>query len=319
MVRLPAPRITFLTGVLLALAAVAAAVLTWLALRPEAVPLAHAPYVSHRTAMKAVFCPAHVQGYVSRQAPGFLKAVPGIPKLSSTQPISGRVDWVHYLPLELTLLFEARTPGRLDVAFLIQEHEDGPSYARLLNNSPFFRYLRPIRFEGALRPQRENVLLAGGSVSVVDYPGGSPAPTRRLDKATGTHFFELLVDNADGTADEFHAALAAAHPQARGVQAFDALHDFWPAVDRLRFTADLVADDRFEMHIEAGWRPETEAGVRAQALDALDAAGVAVAAHLANAHGFRLTHTIEPAADGVTGAGALTGFESLLRRALGHD
>jgi hypothetical protein len=311
-----------ITAGIVAAAALAAVVLTWLALRPAPTSLAHNAHLTPNTAMRAVFCPARVQPYVSRLAPGVLKAVPGIPRLSSAQPRTGRLDWIHYLPHEMTFLFSQDQPDDVTLTLFVRENIDGPDFARIVNDSPFFHYLFPLRWtpprlraDGAglaargAQPLPDSVRTAAGDI----WPAFQPPATRA---PSGTHLLEITADNCNGVLLEVHGAIDRAHPASSGVGALAPLLDAWPGVERLHVTADLVGDDRLDMRLEFILRPDLAPDRRHTVESLIEDAAAAMSGHLRAAHGFLLEWTVSAGGRQLECACRLTGFEGPLRAAL---
>lgn len=312
-----------ITAGIVVAAAVAAAVLTWLALRPAPTPLAHAAHLTPNTAMRVVFCPARAQTYVSKLAPGVLKAVPGIPRLSSAQPRTGRLDWIHYLPHEMAFLFSQDQPEAVTLALFVRENQEGPDFAPIVNDSPFFAYLHPLRWTPPrLRADGAAGLIAQGALPL---PGAVRTAAERVWPAfqtpathapTGNHLLEITADNRNGVLYEVHGAIDGAHPASNGMAALSPLLDAWPAVERLHAAAGLTGEDLVEMNLEftlrAGLPPEARHTVESLVEDA----AAAMADHLRAAHGFLFEWTVTPVDGAVACACRLSRFEEPLRRAL---
>jgi hypothetical protein len=312
-----------LTGAVIITAALVAIALTWYALGGSSIALRHEPYVNEATAIRAVFCPARVQDYVSRFTPGQVRAVTGLAKLNTAYRRLGNYDWLNYLPLEFTFLFAQTSPLALEATLFVQEHPNGPAFAPVLNPSPFFRFLRAFEWlPPQLAKDDKGYLVAAGRVHVppptqeyvgVQWPAFSPLET---NAPSGQSLFELVADNTNGVLTELQGALEAAHPASGGLQALRPLHKLWPLIEKLHFTADLVEDDHIAMRAEVTLPAHATTEQRQAAVDSLEAAAYAMAAHVQQAHGFQLHATANATTTGAEAAVHLRGFQALLERAL---
>ena len=307
----------------MAIAAGLASVLTWYALGTR-ITLRHEAYVNEATAVRAVFCPATVQDYVSRFTPGAVNAVSGLSKLNTAYSRLGNYDWVHYLPLEFTFLFAQTSSLALDATLFVQEHPNGPPFAPVLNSMGFFRFLTAFAWNPPqLREDGDGYLVARGRIPlappVQDYIGAQ-WPSFHLPETvepSGDHLLELTADNRNGVMAELHLALDSAHPSSRGLGALVALHNIWPYMQALHFTAGLVEDDHVAMHAEVALSPTVSLAERQVVTEGLEAAALGMEAHLREVHGFTLVYALTPASSAVEVELHMRGFQRLLERARG--
>jgi hypothetical protein len=311
------------TGIIVAAAGIIAAALTaWYLFYRPLPGISHATHLTPSTAIRVVLQPARVQGYVSRLAPTATRYVKGIPRLTSMQPGPIRLDWIHTLPYEFTLLFAQDAADFQTVLLFVKENPDGRNFAGVLNDSSLFRDLRAVDWPShRVRADKSGALLASGSLVIPEdtqaaveaaWPRIVPA---RIPEVEGDHFLEIAADNGNGALMEIHGALAAAYGPWGGPELQQALRAAWPAIDNLRLSADLEEDDRLAFTL----RVQT---VREDARDSVQAAATQFAAEveawLRDEEGFVFsgeTKWTDPYT--LTGHYRLTGFEPNLRRALG--
>lgn len=315
------PKHVILAGIIAA-AALLAGGLTWYALRGEHVVMRHETYVNEATVIRAVWCPPRVQHYVSRFVPAAFELVPAVPRLSSAQARTGRLDWLHHLPLEFTFLFAQTSPLAHEVTLFAQANPDGPAFAPIINDSGFFYFLNAIQWTP---PRLSNgpagYLVAHGPMPVPQHtqdavgpiwPGFQPPDT---PTPSGDHFFEFVADNSNGALAELHGALDTAHSYAAGLAALQALYELWPHTSRLHFIADLAGDDHIQMRASVFLMSPRDPGQAMAPRAALEAAGEAMAAHLQSVHGFSLEQAVRESGDMLSADYHLRGFQPLLERA----
>ena len=276
----------------------------------------HNDFLAPDTAVRAVTQPAKIQGYISGLAPTATRFVSGIPRLSSTQPKGMRIDWVHTLPHEFTLLFDQQAPEALGVALFVSEHPESNDFAGVVNGSAFFGDLRFVQWTPPqLLTKDGGVLVARGAISVpvpvqervaTAWPGYVPLEAPPI---SGKHLVEIAVDNRNGALMEIHGALMRAYRAWGDVQLHEDLMAIWPDILRANVTADLTQDDELTIHVHAECVSQPESVP--ETIDAL-------------AHDLATLGSLQ--LDGSThwethltaqGHYRVSGFESRLRRALG--
>ncbi len=311
------------TAAVLAAAAIAAAWLTYRTVfHRGTTALSHEAFVTANTAARIVFCPGHVQGYVSRLAPEVLRIVPAVPRLSSVAPRSKRLDWLHYLPVEFTFLVSQDAAGQLDFVLFSRENPEGPDFLDVINDSDFFAATYPVQWAQPRAAREGNdALRAAGVVYLPDavaersmqlWPDYRSA---RVDAASGAHFLEIVTDNRNGILYELHGAIAAMRGDA-GVTALEPLLEVWPAVASLQFTADLAGDNAIGMSAVLVCQPGSGASGLSRISERLMAAGDAIAGVLRSDPGLDFVHEVQTSGQRIEAHMTLSGFEPMLRAAL---
>lgn len=307
----------------LAAAAVVAGWLTWRSVfYRDTTTLSHEAFVTANTAARIVFCPGHVQDYVSRLAPEVLRIVPAVPRLSSLAPRAKRLDWVHYLPIEFTFLVSQEAAGRLDIVLFAKENTEGPDFLDVLNDSDFFAATYPVSWlQSHATREGSDALRAAGTIYLPEavaahgmelWPDYHPT---RAGAASGAHFLEIVADNRNGVLYELHGAVAATRAD-EGVAALDPLLEVWPAVESFQFTADLAGDNAIRMSARITCNDNTEASDLERVRERLMAAGDALAEVLRSGPGFAFEYELQTLDERMEARMTLSGFEPLLRSAL---
>ena len=279
-------RMRLVTVALVALAAVIAATLTIIYLLFPPVPgPEHDRWLMPNTALRVVLQPSRAQHYITRLAPTATRFIQGVPRLSSTQGRALRIDWIHALPHEITLLVARPRAERLDTRLVVRERPASESMAAVLNHSGFFRALRVAAWNRSrLAPAADNVLVAEGRVPLAhrDPPPMEPFDPPALE--TG-HLFEIAGVNGGGVPALFHEALVRAYGAYAGAAAHETLHASLGGVDRFRFTADLAAPDTLEMALDIACTDAAGLGAVAEAVRLVEAS---TRTRLLQQEGFRL-------------------------------
>lgn len=281
----------------------------------------HEPWMVQDTAVRAVLKPVLVQSYVSSLAPAGSSLIPGIPKVSSLQRTPFRTEWIHKMPFEFTFLFDQRSPDQMGVLLYVREHPASESFDGLVNDSGFFYALHPIRWERT-RMARESGghLLASGVLPIPaetrdavsrSWPNYAPLDASPV---TGRHFIEIAVNNQNGALMEMHGALMRAVTPWADAAMQQAMYAAWPAIESAVLTADLEGDDNLVFQIEIRC---LESGSSDAVEEVFTQSVRAIREYLESRYGFRLSGFAETEGAFVRGDYALSGFEPLLRRALG--
>jgi len=286
--------------------------------------ISHQSFLAQDTAVRVVIKPPRVQSYVTSLAPVATRFVKGVPKFTSLQQFSFRTEWIHKMPFEFTLLLDQRSPDFLGVLLYVQENPASESFAGLVDDSDFFRALRPIRWEHARMMRRDTgQLTASGTLPIPvgtrdavssSFPNYVPFDAPPV---TGRHFVEIAVNNQNGSLMELQGALAGLVDVLNAPDLEEEMKRLWVAVKSVRLTADLIADDRLSLNMEIACGNTQDADAAAELMwkttDAADA-------YLNNRFGFRLegSSSTYPSEEATAfGNFALTGFEKRLRNALG--
>lgn len=284
--------------------------------------VSHERFLVPDTAVRAVVKPVLVQHYVSSLAPAGTRFIKGVPKVTSMQQFSFRTEWIHKMPFEFTFLLDQRSPDFQGVTLFIQEHPSAESFEELVNDDMFFRTLHPVQWKSeTMMRQGRNDLIALGTLPVPVWTRDAVSDTFPnyvpLDppSVSGKHFVEIAVNNRNGALMELQGAL----PGLVGVLDDPGLEErmrhAWGSVGSARFTADLGAEDRLDMHIEI-LCGNTEQAFEAATI--LQEAAQRIQTYLNGRFGFTLEGTAHPLEDGTAhGDYILTGFENRLRRAVG--
>lgn len=309
---------------LCAAGALASAAITWYYLRYgfDQKP-AHAAYVGPDTSLRLMLRPARLQRIVSRAAPDGLKILPAAPRLTSTMGRPQRMDWLHYLPYEVTALLAQEAPETLALTFFVNENPSGPDFAGVLNSAGFFGGAsRPISWSGNLRPGAGPGMAAEGALHLSQptqttlqglWPG--PGPAARLPEPAARFLAELSADNRHGVLLAAHATLGDALGPVFGDRETDRrLREAWAEVAELRLIARLAGRDQviFTLTAEA-----SDPGGANAVRDAARAAAESAAAYLERAHGMAFSGEIAVRGATVSGEYLLDGLETRIERAFG--
>lgn len=280
----------------------------------------HERYMAPGTYVRLSLQPARAQRYVSRLAPTATRFITSVPKVTSLQSRAFRVDWIHTLPYEFSLLFASVLPEETSVILFVNTVPEDAAFPGEFNQSPFFRDARRMAQmewdRPALALAEKNVHLAAGRIFMprsTGAPQGLVGLDERPPRWRGKHLLELSAVNRDGALAALHAALISGSNYGIADMDHAALMTAWSAIDELHLTGDLIRDDLIEFALTvhcAQDRPEHVANAAEMA-----AAGVAEALarqrfRFEGSGGWR---------DAFTYAAQyrLTGFEPALRRALG--
>mgnify|MGYP006280045093 CR=1 FL=1 len=310
-------RMRLVSVALVALAAVIAATMTIVYLLFPPVPRpAHEPWLMPNTALRIVLQPSRAQHYITKLAPTATRFIKGVPRLSSTQGRALRIDWIHALPHEMTLLVARPRPEELRVRLVVRERPESESMAAVLNHSGFFRALRFAAWDRArLVPENGHFLAAQGRVALPTHvpPLEQRFPPPELD--TG-HLFEIAGTNRGGVPALFHEELVRTYGAYAGQDAHEAVQWSLDGVRRFRFTADLAAPDTLGLRLEIACSGARGLQAAAEAAHLVEEA---VRARLLDEEGFRLEGAAAPVSETELRATyTLTGFEPQLSRALGN-
>ena len=281
----------------------------------------HERYLEPGVLARASLQPARAQRYVSRLAPTATRFITTVPKVTSLQARAFRVDWVHTLPYEFTLLFASAPPGETSVMLFVNTLPEDTGFPQEFNQSSFFRDARrmaQIEWDReSLALVEKHVYTATGRISLP--PGGGAAQTlstldERPPQWTGNHLVECSAVNRNGALAALHAALISGGNYGLADEDHAALMGAWSAIEQIQLTGDLVRDDLIEFTLTVRCSQERPDHV-AYAAEMI-AAGAADT--LARRHGFLLEGGGDWR-DPRTYAAQyrLSGFESALRRALG--
>ena len=321
--RLPLPsRERLLQVFLVALAVLVALLITvWYLYWATPGRRSHERYLEPGVFVRASLQPARAQRYVSRLAPTATRFITTVPKVTSLQPRAFRVDWVHTLPYEFTLLFASVLPGETGVALFVNTVPEDTGFPQEFNQSPFFRDARRM---AQIEWDRESLALVEKHVHTatgriyLPRTGGAAQTLSALDERpprwTGKHLVECSAVNRNGALAALHTALISGGNYGLADEDHAALMGAWSAIAQIHFTGDLVRDDLIEFTLTVRCTRDRPDHV-AYAAEMI-AAGAADT--LARRHRFHLEGGGEWR-DPRTYAARyrLSGFEPALRRALG--
>ncbi len=262
--------------------------------------------------------PARIQRYISSMAPFGTRLISTVPRLQSTQHGPIRVDWVHVLPYEFTLMLH----GDIEVTLFVNQHPDGPHFSEVLNASGFFRDFRLVNWTPPrLQPKEEGVCLASGNLAVTEetretilsiWPEVMLSAAPLLDNR---HLLGAVCNNNNGALMLLHEAAVAAYGPWGGQDLHEALREASRWVRELQLTGELSGSNEliFDLYVIFG-DDSGEPLERAAAL-----LKDAIARHLREKFGFEFEGSEEWVnATTFEGRYFLRGFEPDLRRALGN-
>lgn len=307
------------------LMAIIAGVITWVYFF-YATPgkIRHDAFMGSGTAARLMLQPYLVQRYISSLAPAGTRFIKGVPQLSSMQGGPIRINWIHRLPYEITLLVkEQAEEDALGAAFFVNVRPEPNDFMEALNESSFFHDVRFAEWRPNRVVQKQpGVLMTQGDILVpqdtqavvaAQWPEARAIPPPPL---SGKHLLEFSADNENGVLMQWYGAVIAAYPRLVD----DALHQLMvPSlllVRELNVTGDLVKADEVRFYVEVvcdgGNQP-------ALVEDALNGVADWLGARVMAIHHFSFSgHVGWRNAFTLTGDFALTGFEGVLQRALGE-
>lgn len=272
----------------------------------------HEEYLTGDTVFRLVTQPAMEQGYISSLTNAATKYITRIPRFTSMQARAFRVDAIHTLPYELSLLIDTPPGAPPKATLFMNTIPESEGFISEANQPGFLGALGFVSWGGrGFDAPSEHVFLAKGEFNapaLTAQPPGIPPPLAL------EHFAELSADNRSGVLEMFHVALL----QSGGAFIDPALHDallaLWPSVSFVQGHMDREADD--DMSI--GATIELAGGADQNAALAL-----LQQAHMILAEWF-LTHDVQWEgrweAEGplkIFGECHLRGFEQHIRRRLG--
>ncbi len=319
--RLTASRTSAAAGVVLIV--LAAACSTWCYLH-FATPgrVSHDAFLTRQTVLCLMAQPSRVQDYLSGLSPAGSRFVRDIPRLSSMQPGPIRLEWVHQLPYEFTILLDEKGPDAFGVTLFVNDRPERRGFQAALDDSSLLSDLRVVQWDAPrfLRKQPQ-VLLASGLLLVPgeaveaaaaiwpEYtPFVSPEPPQK-------HLLACSADNANGLLFKLHAALLRAYGPWGGNDLHVSLNEAWPSIAVLSLQADLQQDDDLVFDVKATLSSQ---GTRERVDAAVSALSGRLSEFLGAGRGFTFSGNAQwTGAATLHGRYHLSGFEARLRRALG--
>jgi hypothetical protein len=221
-------------------------------------PVKHQRYVSEHTALRLMLRPAKVQHIVSDAVPGGLKYIPAMPRLNSTMGRPQRLDWLHYLPHEITLVVDQSPTGDLASVLFVNDNSSGPDFAEIVSDSRILAERVPFTWRPpALARDEDEALIARGTFDIAES-AWQPPPQGRvggpfdLPKASGNLIVDFAVDNGGAVLQALHDALRAYHGPALGDPGVDdALSNLWQRLFVLHARAKLEDNETIHVTVEA--------------------------------------------------------------------
>ncbi len=281
----------------------------------------HERYLGPGVFVRVSLQPARAQRYVSRLAPTATRFLTTVPKVTSLQARAFRVDWLHTLPYEFTLLFASVLQGEVVATLFVNTVPEDTGFPQELNQSPFFREARRMaRIEWdreSLALVEKHVYTATGRIDLPRTDGATQGLSgwdQRPPPWTGKHLVECSAVNRDGALAALHAALIRGGNYGLADEDHAALSAAWSAIAQIHFIGDLIRDDLIEFTLTVRCTRDRPDHVAYAA--EMVAAGAADT--LARRHRFHLEGGGDWR-DARTYAAQyrLSGFEPALRRALG--
>lgn len=281
----------------------------------------HDDYARPDTAIRLMVQPAKIQWYVTKLAPGITKYVQSIPKFTSTQSFAGRIDWIHAMPYEISMLYHHATASTLDMNTFINTHPNDPDFGQLLGQAGYFRIVDWVNWDSkGFTRKEESALLASGTVNI---PSNTQQEIARYWNSSGmmspppldeNHFIELSVDNSGGVLLSLHHALMRSVSMVSGRDINAYLLERWPEVVKVHGWADLVEDDLVQFTVEVECRDAASAQQVSEGMGYL----ADEIAYEFERMGFAFGGSTQIRETKVTGVYEFYGFEEKLRRALGN-
>ncbi len=283
----------------------------------------HEAFMGRATAVRLTFQPYRIQRYISSLAPLGTRFIKGVPQLSSMQGGPIRINWIHRLPYEISLLLEEQAEDSLAAAFFVNVRPEPNDFMEALNESRLLHVLRFVQWRPyQVTPKAEGVLMTQGMVSIpqdtqslvaAQWPAAKDLPPPPL---SGKHLLELSADNGNGVLMQWLGALNTAYPRWCEDTLQQTLTQALPLVRHLSITGDLAKNDEVHFQVNVRCGEEAQPGM---VEEAVNGAAEWLGDVLMEAHHFRFdggaqwmdAHTLK-------GDYVLTGFEGALSRALGE-
>jgi len=123
----------------------------------------HEAFMGRATAVRLTFQPYRIQRYISSLAPLGTRFIKGVPQLSSMQGGPIRINWIHRLPYEISLLLEEQAEDSLAAAFFVNVRPEPNDFMEALNESRLLHVLRFVQWRPyQVTPKAEGVLMTQG-------------------------------------------------------------------------------------------------------------------------------------------------------------
>lgn len=206
----------------------------------------HARFLSERTAVRLSFQPSMIQDYITSLAPGITRFVSTVPKFTSMQARAFKVDWIHALPYEITILVEHAGGDDLGVLAYVNPIPDNDSFVGEVNGWGALGRIPAVRWTAPrLAAAGEQQYTAKGTIAAPGTPPGG-APITAFD---GGHLIEFSANNGAVLLALYRAfgnsffAWASAETDA-------ALTDLLPQIAGAALTGELTRADELTLAVE---------------------------------------------------------------------
>jgi len=266
------------------------------------------------TTFRITLQPELIQAYVTSLAPGITRFVGTIPKFTSMQARAYRIDWVHALPYEITLLFEQPTTSGVGARLFVNPIPDNESFVSEVNASRAINEIPEITWQPPqLAAIAENAYETRGQLRS-NLAAATAVGAARLPRYQDAHLLSVSATNAKGILTVLHQAYANSLGAWADAETHQALMAAWQDVEELELKANLVDDNRIAIEFALICAPGHNSAATMQALyNTLEN----LAAYLLQRADILLDGNLDwQNSLTLRGKYALTGFEPLLKRAM---
>jgi len=219
----------------------------------------HDSHLNEDTAVRIVFQPAREQRYISSLTSSATRFIRGVPRVTSMQARAFRVDGIHTLPYELTLLVERPDEGAYPATLFLNPLPESEGLLHELDRPSFFHYMRFAQWTGTrFRKESEQVYTAEGRIQANAGRIGS-APTG-APTIQGNHLFEGVGDNRNGAVSALLESVTRAYGAMFDRQFYDAAWYLLEYMASIKVSADLGSADQLDIHFSLDALPQADMG-----------------------------------------------------------